>query len=80
MNGVPPPHACPGCHLVQVPNHQLACRACWFRLPVLLRAEVDRSYRRRRQDPGTWREAIRRAITWYRENPVEKDEAQREPL
>lgn len=80
QTAVPSRHICPGCHLVRVPNHQLACLACWYRLPLVLRSEVDRSYRRRHADPATWRAAVLRAIDWYRANPVERTEAQQEPL
>ena len=78
-NTVPYDHVCPGCGLIRVPNTQLACPACWLRLPVEIRAVVDRTYRFRATQAEPWRRAIARALAWYRDNPQERTEAEQEP-
>ena len=77
---IPPEHVCPGCGLVRVPNTELACAACWFRLPIEIRSVITRTHRFARQQPMPWRRAVARALAWYREHPQERVEAEQEPL
>jgi hypothetical protein len=64
-------HGCPGDCGARVPRRLLACKPCWFRLPTGLRDAVNDAYRRRRADPTAHRDALRAAMTWYRDNPKE---------
>lgn len=68
-------HACPGACGTQVPQHHLACRPCWHRLPAELRDRVNTSYRWRRRDPILHRNAIAEAAQWFRDNPRETTDA-----
>jgi hypothetical protein len=71
------PHACPGCGALGVPQQQLACKPCWFRLPHDLRNAVNGTYRAKSSArlPNTrsaavvaHRQALAAAMTWYRDN------------
>jgi len=62
-------HSCPGGCGGQVPQHQLSCKPCWFRLPAPLRGVVTAAYRQRQRDPRPHREALRAARRWYHDNP-----------
>ena len=63
------PHDCPanGC-TAQVPFHQLACRADWYRLPKRLRDELNAAYHGEGQGTDRHTEALRACLDWYREN------------
>ncbi len=60
-------HGCPGDCGAQVPNERLACPDCWARLPVRIRREVSRHYRRH---TDRHRLAVQRAYEWYIEHPL----------
>lgn len=62
-------HDCPGGCGTQVPQRQLACKPCWFRLPRALRDAVNNAYQRRAKDPTAHKQAIRIAYQWYQNNP-----------
>lgn len=72
-------HLCPGRGAVGVPQHQLACRPCWFLLPADLRNAVNGTYRARARTGTDFaavaahRRAITAAMTWYREHPAAVD-------
>lgn len=61
-------HECPGGCGFEVPQHQLACKRCWFKLPKHLRDDVNAAYRRRASDPVAHRRALVAALSWYRDN------------
>jgi hypothetical protein len=63
-------HTCPGCKAPNVPQHQLSCKPCWFRLPAPLRAATNAAYHRRLANPAPHRAALAAAMRWYRENPT----------
>ncbi|HEX8112052.1 MAG TPA: hypothetical protein VF516_30175 [Kofleriaceae bacterium] len=63
-------HDCPGCGAAGVPQHQLACKPCWFRLPERMRDAINHAFRHRLSNPRAHRQAIVRAMTWYRINPT----------
>jgi hypothetical protein len=63
-------HDCPGCEAPGVPQHQLSCKPCWFRLPSPLRNAVNGAYRQRATNPTAHRAALGAAMRWYRENPA----------
>ena len=72
-------HPCPGCGGPGVPQHQLACKPCWLRLPQQLRDAVNGSYRAkssarlpnvRSAAVQAHRRALAAAMAWYRENPA----------
>lgn len=71
------PHDCPGCGKPGVPQSQLACKPCWFKLPLDLRNAINGSYRARTNArlPNTrsaavraHRQALANAMAWYRGN------------
>lgn len=62
-------HDCPGGCGAQVARAQLSCKADWFRLPKLLRDEVNAAYRRRDTDRGRHLLALVAAQRWYDEHP-----------
>jgi len=67
-------HDCPGVCGRRVARHQLACPACWKRLPLDLRQRLDEAYRATRRSPTSarvkeHRKALAAALTWYRDNP-----------
>lgn len=73
-------HDCPGGCGAQVPQHQMACKPCWFRLPVDLRNAVNGTFRARQRTTGrrpdvhsaavaAHRKALVAAFQWYREHP-----------
>lgn len=62
-------HDCPGRCGSRVPQHQLACKPCWSRLPRPLRDNVSSAYRIRMRKPSAHREALVAALAWYRTNP-----------
>lgn len=65
-------HLCPGKCGAEVPNRQLACKPCWFRLPKPLRDDVNSAYRNRRRDgPLLHLRAISKAYHWYSDNPAQ---------
>lgn len=59
-------HACPGGCGARVPRARLACRGCWFRLPLPLRNAIKAHYGRNRT---AHLEAVAAASRWYRDNP-----------
>jgi hypothetical protein len=61
-------HTCPGCDAAGVPQHQLSCKPCWFRLPEALRRAINGAWRRRAAEPAAHRAALGAAVRWYREN------------
>lgn len=67
-------HACPGRCGRSVGRAQLACRACWYRLPTPLRTAVSEAYRDRTRNPSAHRAALVDAFDWYRANRVGGDE------
>jgi hypothetical protein len=62
-------HPCPGGCGAEVPQHQLACKPDWFRLPKPLRDEIGAAYARRRANPMRHLRALGEASKWYRANP-----------
>jgi hypothetical protein len=58
-------HACPGHCGAQVTRSKLACRNCWWRLPLPLRQAVTAAYARRAVDPSAHRAAMVAAFDWY---------------
>jgi hypothetical protein len=65
-------HPCPGKCGADVPQHQLACKPCWFRLPKPLRDGVNDAYRNKRRDGALPHlRAVSKAYGWYRANPAE---------
>ena len=64
-------HDCPGGCTGQVPRHQLSCRPCWYRLPKVLRDDVNAGYRKRATDPYAHRRALIAAYHWYDSHPLE---------
>lgn len=62
----PTTHGCPGGCGAQVPQHQLACKPCWFRLPKPHRDAVNAAWRK---DARLHRSALADALAWYRDNP-----------
>jgi hypothetical protein len=58
-------HACPGHCGATVARHLLACRDCWWRLPLDLRRRVTSTYARRDRDPGAHRAAMLATFAWY---------------
>lgn len=73
-------HDCPGGCGARVPQHQLACKPDWYRLPAPLRRAVNDAYRRRAVDPRPHRAALRAALIWYRSsnNPARPPQPQGE--
>lgn len=59
-------HECPGRCGVRVPQHHLACKPCWGKLPRALRDEINAAWMWRRQSPDRHRRALLAALTWYR--------------
>jgi hypothetical protein len=64
-------HPCPGGCGADVPDHQVACKPDWARLPKPLRDEIDAAYTRRRADSLRHARAVSQALRWYRANPAE---------
>jgi hypothetical protein len=64
-------HECPGGCGAEVPQHHLACKPCWFRLPGPLRNAINGAYRHRATNPAGHRAALGAAMRWYRANPAE---------
>jgi hypothetical protein len=68
-------HLCPRCGAVGVPQHQLSCKPCWWKLPADLRNAVNGTYRARTSGGADAVAAHRRAITaaldWYRDHSTE---------
>lgn len=62
-------HACPGDCGKQVPRHKLACKPCWFRVPVEVRQLVTRAFVGRHDHPAEHRAAVLAAMAWLREHP-----------
>lgn len=62
-------HECPGGCGRKAPQHQLACKGCWWRLPKALRDWLNSAYRYRVSEPKEHREALVACLTWYRNNP-----------
>lgn len=61
-------HRCPGGSCGRsVPPNQLACRACWYRLPVELRSAIWKAWR---DSPVKHRELVAEAIQWFKDNPA----------
>lgn len=60
-------HRCPGGCTQFIPQHQYACRGCWYRLPVDLRRPITSNYQR---NPRAHREAMVDARRWFGENPL----------
>lgn len=60
-------HRCPGGCSRYVPQRQVACRSCWYRLPLDLRRPITATYQR---DPEAHLDALLDALRWYRENPL----------
>lgn len=66
-------HGCPGGCGLTVPRHQLACPACWQRLPGPMRHRVSTAYAAHRRSPtdearaAEHRQAMTTAIAWYRD-------------
>lgn len=60
-------HECPGGCGESVPQHRLACRRCWFRLPGVLRRPLVAAW----QDGNRsrHRELLVEAVDWYRDHP-----------
>jgi hypothetical protein len=52
---------CPGCGRPGVGYHRLACRPCWYRLPVGLRRALGAA-------PGDLA-LVAEAVQWYRQHP-----------
>jgi hypothetical protein len=67
-------HACPGCRTVEIAGNQLACKACWFRVPRPIRDRITRAWAAKRRYPhdgdliAAHRKAVGDALTWYREH------------
>lgn len=61
-------HLCPGGCGQNVPYHQLSCKPDWFRLPKVLRDEVNAAYRARQANPERHHTALREALRWYADN------------
>lgn len=67
-------HPCPGCDAPGVPQHQLGCRPCWWRLPEPIRGRINRAYAAKKRHPhdvdiaGAHRRAIFDAMQWWRDN------------
>ena len=59
-------HSCPGCGRAGIPVNLLACRPCWFRLPIDLRRPVTATFRR---DNTAHLDAVIAALDWYADNP-----------
>jgi hypothetical protein len=62
-----PTHDCPGGCGLPVPQRQLACRSCWYRLPADLRRAITSNWKR---DLDAHRLNLVDAVQWYRENPA----------
>lgn len=60
-----PTHACPGGCGAKVTYAQLACRTCWFRLPVTIRREVTAGWV---DNKARHRAAVVVALAWYRDD------------
>ncbi len=59
---------CPGCGR-DMARHLLACKRCWPRLPVEIRAalgDVEQA------DESATRRSVRAALNWFRDNPVRR--------
>lgn len=63
-------HDCPGGCGAQVPQHHLACKSCWWRLPAVLRDDVNAGWRKRRTNPSAHRRALHAAFMWYEEAKI----------
>ena len=61
-------HSCPGGCGLQVPQHQLSCKRCWFTLPKPMRDDINAAYRQRAADPVAHRRLVVAALSWYRDN------------
>lgn len=60
-----PTHTCPGCRKREVPQHQLSCRPCWYRLPKHLRDAINAAYHR--GSPDEHQAAMQACLDWYRD-------------
>lgn len=63
-------HRCPGGCGQQVPQHLYACKPDWFRLPLKIRTEIWKTYRR--NDAGGHLAAMSEAARWYDNNKLER--------
>lgn len=64
-----PTHICPGgCGITSVPYARLACRACWYKLPIHLRDMINATYELRGNAEGRRAHAlaVADARRWYR--------------
>lgn len=59
-------HECPGGCGAEVPQHQLACRTCWRKLPEALRHQVNVAYRNRYVNRRAHIVAMHEALQWLR--------------
>lgn len=60
-------HDCPGCGTPGVHHSRLACRRCWYGLPKAIRGEVWDAYLNRGQGSIEHRQAIAKAMAFWRE-------------
>jgi hypothetical protein len=44
-------HVCPGCRQFEVDQSRLACRTCWYGLPIQIRSLLLTSWRNRVRNP-----------------------------
>lgn len=60
-------HKCPGCDRTDIPRALLACRPCWWRLPLDLRNRINAAHQA--GPPIDHLRAVGEAARWYRDNP-----------
>jgi len=61
-------HACPcGCG-EQIARNKLACRPGWYRLPLVLRQEINLLYSAGAPAAMQHLMKVREAVQWYRDN------------
>jgi hypothetical protein len=81
LTGTPTHHRCPGLctPLSLVPRALFACRPCWWRLPAVLRNNINNTFEARKRATGAAAHAARLAhagamgdaMRWYRDNKPE---------